>query len=111
MIVKLSTGEEVHLSDRYTRKAQRAYNEALGVKYTENADGKLDVTSDIPLDNFNLADEAMLLCTVERIVNGSSEQPISQAWIDNIDAANGDFDKLRDGLMEIRKGKQDKKKS
>lgn len=109
MLVTLSTGEEVTLSDKWGRKAMRAYNLALGIKYEEQDDGNIMLDRDIPLENFNLAVDAALPHLVEKVKAGEIEQPFSPAWLDNLDS--DDFLKLKDAVSAIKaKEARDKKK-
>lgn len=99
MIVTLSTGQEVHVSDHYGRKAMRAFNVALAVRVGD---------MDLPMENFNLAVEAAMPLMIEKIKSGEVETAFSQEWLDGLSVA--DFNAVAEAVMAVRKASEKGKK-
>src|SRR5207244_2407301 len=97
-VIPLSSGEKVHLKERWTHKLQKLFDTTL-------------LPDDGPLlgKNIYAAYEAVLPDVVERIEGKAGDVPYSQAWLDECDPADYKLlTKAIDGLGHIGKAEGEK---
>lgn len=98
MIVTLSSGEKVHLKDKWTHKLQKLFETTL-----------LPDNGPLIGKNIYAAYEAVLPYLVERIEGTSGDVPYGQAWLDECDP--GDYKllvKAIDGIGKIGQAEGEK---
>lgn len=110
-LITLSSGEKVHLKDRWTHKADKEFNRALwkGV-FIEQNDATGESSRKMPAENLVLAYEAVMPYLIERIERNGSDVAFSEAWLDELD--RDDYQKLKeavDGVGRTDKASREKK--
>jgi hypothetical protein len=108
-VVTLSTGTEVHLSERFTHGAEKAYNAARyqGVMDRETLiDGKEQFLRETPVLNLGEAVEKSLLTMIEKVKDGEAVRSPDQAWLDSL--SEPDYALLAEAMLAIRKETREK---
>jgi hypothetical protein len=109
-LIKLSDGTEVHMQEKFSHKAEKAFSDARDQgavdrevleEDPETGLQQLKVTRETPVANHGRAIEAALLVMVERVKKGESEQTPSQDWLDSLD--ENDYLAVSEAMLEVRR--------
>lgn len=103
-IVTLSTGEKVHLKEKFTHRMHKELFAALnkGVVWRQSVEtGEFE--KEIPAVNIETQYEAVFPLLVDKVVTkDGKEQPYSQDWLD--DLLQADYKLLEAAASEVREG-------
>lgn len=102
-IVQLSTGEKVHIKDRFTHKMHRELFKALnrGVNWKQDAETG-EFTKELPAENIELQYEAVMPLVIEKIEKGGATVAFSPDWLDELDQP--DYRRIEEAIAAVRVG-------
>ena len=98
--IELSSGETVFFR-AWKRKAEKAYKEALNVRYKRDVEtGDMSLMEEVFESDLDRACEASLPIVIERIERAGAEIPFSPEWLDNLEVK--DYGLLEAAALELR---------